>query len=545
MSSTGKHLLALSIVVAGLLTGPALADTPPRLEPLDGPTASIYGPFSYDPSGNIIAIGSTPGSYYVYDPMSRVIGAVVQRGTAVQTQSYAYDVYGNRTAVGGSGGGTYSVNSATNQLTSHGAQYDAAGNLITCHPPNSVHARQYSYDAGGMLTREHAPTASAVSSVMHVYTASEERYWRFETLSDGANVSHYTIRNLEGRVLRDYLETSWGGFSLEGDYVYREGLLLAFIKSSATHHYSLDHLGTPRIVTDQSGTRIAEHTYYPFGTEITDGSPTDGPLKFTGHERSPDVLGETSATLDYMHARFYGANMGRFLSVDPMLDVEAAMQNPQLWNRYSYVANNPINAVDPTGRLLVRLGQHTDEEIRKRQAEIKKELKSRDLTKEQRAALKAERDMLKWEAKGNKAVAKMLTALEKAGQRNGLILNDFTLSTDTAADFPGATQADVAKMMQKDAFVLQGPSQLTGTIYVRTEPATGIYNLSFKGNDYVMYGGATLRHEQVHLFGNRSEFVAYSTQRAVFQLFQGMFRDRSLYQYFDQWLAGQIAANPR
>ncbi len=349
MSSTGKHLLALSIVVAGLLTGPALADTPPRLEPLDGPTASIYGPFSYDPSGNIIAIGSTPGSYYVYDPMSRVIGAVVQRGTAVQTQSYAYDVYGNRTAVGGSGAGTYSVNPATNRLTSHGAQYDAAGNLIEWYPPNSVYARQYSFDAGGMLTREHAPGASAVGSVMHIYTPADERYWRFETLADGSNVSHYTIRDLGGKVLRDYLETSWAGFSLEGDYVYRDGLLLASLKASATHHYSLDHLGTPRIVTDQGGAKIAEHTYYPFGTEITDGSPTDGPLKFTGHERSLDVLGETSATLDYMHARFYSANLGRFTSVDPYIDEDLSLGDPQRWNRYSYVMGRPLIYTDPDG----------------------------------------------------------------------------------------------------------------------------------------------------------------------------------------------------
>jgi hypothetical protein len=41
---------------------------------------------------------------------------------------------------------------------------------------------------------------------------------------------------------------------------------------------------------------------------------------------------------------------GRFLSVDPYLDVKKALHNPQAWNRYSYVMNNPINRLDPDGR---------------------------------------------------------------------------------------------------------------------------------------------------------------------------------------------------
>lgn len=41
---------------------------------------------------------------------------------------------------------------------------------------------------------------------------------------------------------------------------------------------------------------------------------------------------------------------GRFLSVDPVLDQKLALSNPQAWNRYAYVRNNPINKTDPTGR---------------------------------------------------------------------------------------------------------------------------------------------------------------------------------------------------
>jgi hypothetical protein len=42
--------------------------------------------------------------------------------------------------------------------------------------------------------------------------------------------------------------------------------------------------------------------------------------------------------------------LGRFLSVDPVLNVKRALRNPQNWNRYAYVMNNPLNYIDPTGK---------------------------------------------------------------------------------------------------------------------------------------------------------------------------------------------------
>src|ERR1700752_2785727 len=44
------------------------------------------------------------------------------------------------------------------------------------------------------------------------------------------------------------------------------------------------------------------------------------------------------------------SGLSRFLSVDPVLDLSLAKHNPQGWNRYSYVRNNPVNMTDPDGR---------------------------------------------------------------------------------------------------------------------------------------------------------------------------------------------------
>jgi hypothetical protein len=41
---------------------------------------------------------------------------------------------------------------------------------------------------------------------------------------------------------------------------------------------------------------------------------------------------------------------GRFLSVDPVLNLKRALREPQNWNRYAYVMNNPLKYTDPTGK---------------------------------------------------------------------------------------------------------------------------------------------------------------------------------------------------
>lgn len=51
-------------------------------------------------------------------------------------------------------------------------------------------------------------------------------------------------------------------------------------------------------------------------------------------------------TTDFMHARYYSPNLGRFMSVDP---VGGSIGSSQSWNRYSYVLNNPLAFNDPDG----------------------------------------------------------------------------------------------------------------------------------------------------------------------------------------------------
>jgi RHS repeat-associated protein len=107
---------------------------------------------------------------------------------------------------------------------------------------------------------------------------------------------------------------------------------------------SQDHLGNTRLVTDEAGNTVARHDYRPFGEELVAGDGFRGAewgkydsvtQKFTGQEHD----GETE--FDFFHARYLSGAQQRFLSADPG-NAGADPMNPQSWNAYAYVQNNPM-----------------------------------------------------------------------------------------------------------------------------------------------------------------------------------------------------------
>ncbi len=98
-----------------------------------------------------------------------------------------------------------------------------------------------------------------------------------------------------------------------------------------------------RVVTNEAGEVLRRHDYLPFGEEWPERSTTDKRL-FTGKER------DFETGLDYFGARYYRAEIGRFTTVDPAMAVGENLVDPQRWNRYAYVRNNPLRYTDPDGR---------------------------------------------------------------------------------------------------------------------------------------------------------------------------------------------------
>jgi RHS repeat-associated protein len=125
-------------------------------------------------------------------------------------------------------------------------------------------------------------------------------------------------------------------------------------------YYHIDAIGSVRMVTDASGAVIARYDYLPFGERFETVPPATylDQRQFAGKER------DSETGLDYFGARFLRGESGRFITTDPVLNTEAALSDPQRWNRYAYSLNNPLRFIDPDGREVRPLDSLALERIR-------------------------------------------------------------------------------------------------------------------------------------------------------------------------------------
>ena len=120
-----------------------------------------------------------------------------------------------------------------------------------------------------------------------------------------------------------------------------------------TRYLHKDHLGSVDVITNESGSVVERLSYDAFGKRRNatswSGAPAAGAWTnianmthrgFTFHEHLDNV------DLVHMNGRVYDPNIGRFISADPF--VQAPLMSQSL-NRYSYVMNNPLSLVDPSG----------------------------------------------------------------------------------------------------------------------------------------------------------------------------------------------------
>ncbi|MBK8315696.1 MAG: RHS repeat-associated core domain-containing protein [Acidobacteria bacterium] len=100
-------------------------------------------------------------------------------------------------------------------------------------------------------------------------------------------------------------------------------------------------------MTDQNGTMVYRGEFDPYGNLVYEwGLAGLNTRKFTGYER------DSNTGLDYANARMYGSGRGRFMQPDPAGLKGANRNNPASLNRYSYVNNDPVNSIDPSGNFL-------------------------------------------------------------------------------------------------------------------------------------------------------------------------------------------------
>lgn len=228
--------------------------------------------------------------------------------------------------------------SNNNQLSGFG--YDAAGNMT------SNGSATYQYNQEDQLTKFITTTTD-----IYVYDGDGRRVKK--------NIGAVTLYwyDTGGNVID---ETNGSG-ALTAEYVYFNGKRVARRDSSSNiHYYFSDHLGSSSVVTDAAGTMSLcplanspmNYTTIPTGEEESDFYPYGGEMllcdralqhyKFTGKER------DSESGLDNFGARYFASSLGRFMRPDdPLADQHS--DDPQSWNLYSYVHNDPLSFTDPSG----------------------------------------------------------------------------------------------------------------------------------------------------------------------------------------------------
>ena len=116
-------------------------------------------------------------------------------------------------------------------------------------------------------------------------------------------------------------------------------------------HIYADHLGSTGSLSDSSGVYIpnSHAKYTPFGDWRTEPTATAGDRYYTGHKHNNLGGGADDLGLIYMNARYYLPGVGRFASADSIVPDP---NSPQNFNRYSYVLNNPMRLLDPSGHVV-------------------------------------------------------------------------------------------------------------------------------------------------------------------------------------------------
>jgi RHS repeat-associated protein len=213
------------------------------------------------------------------------VSSITVSGVGAGTHSFAYDAAGNMTSRSIVGEGTQSMG------------YDVFGQMASLSQGGVT--TQYLYDAFGTRVRESSPAGHAVFV---------DRWAE----NDGSfHTQHFFIGDAR--------------------FAFRYNNSLTYVVS--------DHLGSVIASNFTFFNDVKFRRYLPFGDVRGSATDVPTPYGYTGQRRD-------STNLMYYQSRYYDPLVGRFTQADTIVPDAAT---PAAFNRYSYVINNPLKYVDPTG----------------------------------------------------------------------------------------------------------------------------------------------------------------------------------------------------
>ena len=209
-----------------------------------------------------------------------------------------------------------------------GASYDSLGRLTGYGP------RSYTWNLASELTGYSGSDGSASFG----YDAFGLR--TSATAADGTAQNYV----LNYALSLPSIATVQSGGADQRYYVYLPGgaLLYAIEAADNSHHfYHFDEIGSTTFLTDDSGAVSDQYGVTPYGETATAKGSTPNPFTWLGQW---GVMQEGQTGLYYMRLRYYDSATARFLSRDPIHQLQPRGIDP-----YQYATANPMMNVDPTG----------------------------------------------------------------------------------------------------------------------------------------------------------------------------------------------------
>jgi RHS repeat-associated protein len=320
------------------------------------PEAAHYG-YSYDAAGNLTRVSDAPAGggqadvqCYRYDNLRRLTtawtpgsgncatnpSAGALGGPAPYYRTWTYDRTGNRLSE--------TVNT-TGGSTTRNFTHPAAG---AAHPhavQSTSTGDSYGYDeAGNMTTRTRAGTTQTLTWDAEGHLSSVAQPGRTTEYTYDADGGRLLRRDSSGTTLylpdgSELFKPASGGAAVGTRYYQHEGVAIAVRKAGSLTWIVGDHHNTAETQITDNNQTVTRRRTLPFG-ETRGANPTGwtGDRGFVNGTEDPTGL-------THLGAREYDPGLGRFVSVDTVIDPH----DPQTMHGYAYANNSPTTFADPDG----------------------------------------------------------------------------------------------------------------------------------------------------------------------------------------------------
>lgn len=294
--------------------------------------------YEYDDIGNVISREDNNQNLeenFGYDGLNRLTSYHVNGFTA---RTVNYDAIGNITYK--SDVGTYQYNSTKPHAVTHTGNkvhsYDANGNLYDTRIAGTV-------DRSVTWTSFNKPTSMTQNGVTATYTygAGHNRITKTKGNKKTTYVGSMYEKEVEGATTKHTYYV--------GSIVIKRTLINGSLTSESKNYMHKDHQGSTDVITDENGYVVERQSFDAWGKRRQSNNWQDAQFSITSDITSKGYTGhemDDEFDLVNMKGRIYDPTLGRFMSADPFVQQPA---NPQNFNRYAYVLNNPLKYTDPSG----------------------------------------------------------------------------------------------------------------------------------------------------------------------------------------------------